>query len=98
MERRRLGRYRGRVEMRMRIIRKILLANRGEIALRIMRTCKEMGIQTVAIYSDVDSCAQFVQYADQAIPLRGLTAAETYLNQDKIIEICQRVGADAIHP
>ncbi len=77
---------------------KILIANRGEIALRIMRTCKELGIKTVAVYSDVDRGARFVRYADEAFALGGVTAAESYLVQDKIIEACKVHNADGIHP
>lgn len=77
---------------------KILIANRGEIALRIMRTCKQMGIATVAVYSDPDSDAPFVEQADEAIALGGSTAAESYLLQDKIIEAAKTTGAQAIHP
>lgn len=79
-------------------MKKVLIANRGEIAIRVMRTCKEMGIKTVAVYSDVDRNARFVHYADQAYPLGGSTAAESYLVQEKIIEACKTTGADAIHP
>lgn len=77
---------------------KILIANRGEIALRVMRTCKQMGISTVAVYSDPDSDAPFVAEADEAVALGGSTAAESYLLQDKIIETAQLTGAQAIHP
>lgn len=77
---------------------KILIANRGEIALRVMRTCKQMGIATVAVYSDPDSDAPFVAMADEAIALGGSTAAESYLLQDKIIEAAQQTGVQAIHP
>ncbi len=79
-------------------IEKVLIANRGEIALRIMRTLKEMNIRTVADYSDVDIAMPFVRYADEAYPLNGREARETYLNIPKIIEIAKRSGADAIHP
>ena len=65
----------------------ILIANRGEIAVRVMRACREMGIGTVAIYSDVDREARHVRYADRAFPLVGNAPAETYLRIDKILEI-----------
>ena len=76
----------------------ILIANRGEIAVRIMRACREMGIRTVAIYSDVDREARHVRYADRAFPLDGNAPGETYLRVDKILDIARRSGADAIHP
>lgn len=79
-------------------IEKVLVANRGEIALRIMRTLREMGIRTVAIYSDVDVAMPFVRYADEAYALEGNEARETYLDISKIISIAQKSRADAIHP
>ena len=78
--------------------RKILVANRGEIALRIMRTCRQMGIQTVAIHSATDAHAPFVQYADETVRLEGSTLPDTYLNGQRILEIAKEIGADAIHP
>jgi acetyl-CoA carboxylase biotin carboxylase subunit len=82
----------------MRTIRKILVANRGEIAIRVMRTASEMGIATVAIYSDADKNALFVKKADEAICIGGSHASESYLVQDKIIAAAKQTGADAIHP
>jgi propionyl-CoA carboxylase alpha chain len=79
-------------------ITKILINNRGEIARRIMRTAREMGIATVAVYADGDSGAPFVREADVAIALCGRTSAETYLNAQKVIDACRRSGADAVHP
>ena len=79
-------------------IRKILIANRGEIAIRVMKTCSEMGIATVAVYSDADKDALFVRQADEAIAIGGLQASESYLNQEKIINAAKITGADAIHP
>lgn len=82
----------------MQIIRKILVANRGEIALRIMRTCKQRFIRTVAVFSDADQDAPFVPYADEAWHLGASPALESYLNQEKILEAALACGADAIHP
>ncbi|MDC0068781.1 biotin/lipoyl-binding protein [Gammaproteobacteria bacterium] len=76
----------------------LLVANRGEIARRIMRTAKEMGISTVAIYADGDAQAPFVTEADSAIALGGRTSAETYLDVSKVLDACNRSGADAVHP
>jgi acetyl-CoA carboxylase biotin carboxylase subunit len=80
------------------MFKKILIANRGEIALRIARTCREMGIKSVAVFSDIDQKAPFVYFCDEAYPLKGSTSLDTYLQIDKIIEICQRAGAEAVHP
>ncbi len=82
----------------MKKIRKILIANRGEIACRIISTARKMDIQTVAIFSEVDRTALHVVQADEAYPLRGNSARETYLNIDEILRIAERSGADAIHP
>jgi acetyl/propionyl-CoA carboxylase alpha subunit len=77
---------------------KILIANRGEIAVRIMRTCREMGIASVAVYSDFDRDAVHVRQSDQAVPIGGAVAKESYLNIEKIIAAAKLIGADAIHP
>ena len=77
---------------------KILIANRGEIACRIIQTASKMGIATVAVYSDADRAAKHVRMADEAIALGGMTAADSYLQADKIIAACQQTGADAVHP
>ncbi len=79
-------------------IRKILVANRGEIAVRIIRTCREMGIPTVAVYSDVDRGGLHVRMADQAVHLGGASPAESYLAVEKVLDAAKQAGADAIHP
>lgn len=79
-------------------IQRLLVANRGEIALRIMRTARRMGIQTIAVYSEADANALHVQYADEAYLLGPAAASESYLNMDKIIAICKEQHIDAIHP
>jgi acetyl/propionyl-CoA carboxylase alpha subunit len=76
----------------------VLVANRGEIASRVFRTCREMGIRTVAVYSDDDGDAPFVREADLAVRLPGARSADTYLRADLILEAARRTGADAIHP
>ena len=79
-------------------IKKILVANRGEIALRIMRSAKEMGMATVAVYSEADRNALHVRFADEAVCLGPPLSAESYLLGDKIIEVCKNLNVDAIHP
>jgi acetyl-CoA carboxylase biotin carboxylase subunit len=80
------------------MFKKILVANRGEIARRVFRACRELGILSVAIYSEVDRSAPWARTADESYRLKGVTARETYLNQNTIIDIAKSVGADAIHP
>lgn len=80
------------------MFKKILIANRGEIASRVIRTCKRLGVQTVAIYSEADVQALFVSEADEAYLVGGPRVNESYLNIDKIIEIAKQTGAEAIHP
>lgn len=79
-------------------MKKILIANRGEIALRVMRTAREMKIATVAVYSEADRTAPFVRFADEAVYIGPAPSNQSYLKIDKIIEACQKTGADAVHP
>src|SRR6185437_9601599 len=79
-------------------IKKILVANRGEIALRIMRSAKEMGIATVAIFSEADRNSPHVKYADEAVCIGPPPSSQSYLLADKIIQAAKQLGADAIHP
>ena len=79
-------------------VKKLLIANRGEIALRVVRTAKEMGISTVAVYSEQDRNSRYVDMADEAYLLSGDTYKDTYLNEDLLIDILHKTGADAVHP
>jgi len=79
-------------------IKKILVANRGEIAVRIIRACREQGIPSVAVYSEVDRCAPHVQLADQAVLIGPAPPLESYLNMDKLIDTAKKTKANAIHP
>jgi len=80
------------------MFKKILIANRSEIAIRVMRACRELDVKTVAVYSEVDKNALFAKYADEAFPIGPAPAAQSYLNIDKIIEVAHKTGAEAIHP
>jgi len=80
------------------MIKKILIANRGEIACRVIKTARKMGIQTVAVYSDADKNALHVEMADEAVHIGASVAAESYLVQDKILDAVRQTGADAVHP
>jgi len=82
----------------MKPLRRILIANRGEIALRIMKTLQKMGIKSVAVYSEADTNAQHVQYADEAYYIGNSPATESYLSIKNIITAIRESGADAVHP
>src|SRR5436189_3171043 len=79
-------------------IQKVLIANRGEIAVRVIRACRDLGIETVAVYSDADRKALHVRYADEAVHIGAPPPRESYLKKETIIDVARRTGADAIHP
>ncbi|HMQ55740.1 MAG TPA: biotin carboxylase N-terminal domain-containing protein, partial [Anaerolineae bacterium] len=78
--------------------KKVLIANRGEIAVRIIRACDELGIKTVAVYSEADRMAPHVRMADEAYLIGSPPALESYLRVDKLIDVARQAGADAVHP
>ncbi|MCX5740378.1 MAG: acetyl-CoA carboxylase biotin carboxylase subunit, partial [Proteobacteria bacterium] len=80
------------------MFKKILIANRGEIAVRVMRACREMGIKTVAVFSDVDRDALHVRFADEAYCIGPPPARESYLIGERIVAVAKKAGAEAIHP
>jgi len=80
------------------MFKKILIANRGEIALRIIRACREMGISTVAVYSEADELSLHVRFADEAVCIGPAPSSQSYLNVQRILAAAEITNADAIHP
>jgi len=80
------------------MFKKVLIANRGEIAIRIMRACRELDIKTIAVYSEVDKHALFAKYADEAYYIGPAPASQSYLNMDNIFDVAHRTGSEGIHP
>src|SRR5271168_3273880 len=87
----------GRTQTVLHMFKRILIANRGEIACRIIKTARRMGIETVAVYSEADRDALHVEMADQAVPIGPPPAAESYLSIEKIVAACKQTGAEAVH-
>src|SRR5947209_15431777 len=84
--------------MKSKLFNKVLVANRGEIAIRVMRACRELGIATAAVYSDADRNAIHVRYADEAHHIGGAAPSDSYLQLDRIVKVAHDCGAEAIHP
>ena len=80
------------------MFKKILIANRGEIACRVIKTCQKMGIKTVAVYSDVDHNSLHVSMADESVHIGGAASSESYLVIDNMVNACKQTKADAVHP
>ena len=80
------------------MIKKVLIANRGEIAVRVMRSCREMSLRTVAVFSEADRTSRHVMYADEAYCIGAAESHESYLNIDRIIDVAVKCKADAVHP
>src|SRR5882672_12868039 len=80
------------------LLKKILIANRGEIAVRIIRACREMGVSPIAVYSECDRTALHVRFADEAYPIGPSAPRESYLRIERLIDVAKKSGADAVHP
>ncbi|HMI91754.1 MAG TPA: biotin carboxylase N-terminal domain-containing protein, partial [Polyangiales bacterium] len=80
------------------MLKKVLIANRGEIALRVVRACRDLGVQSVAVYSDADEKLPFVELADERVHIGPSPAQQSYLLIDKLIDAAKQTGADAVHP